>query len=70
MIRKLAVLVRRQKKYTMDKLGNWSRFIKSYSKLRVLGVIRSRLERTAKQLFFSRMHRFLLRKQPRTGGDR
>lgn len=48
----------------------WARFIRSYSKLRVLGVIRGRLEKQAKQTFFSRMHRFLLKKTGKGGADK
>lgn len=41
--RKLAVLAKRQKKTVFDKIIAWSRFVKSYSKLRVILVIRGRL---------------------------
>lgn len=41
--RKLAALVRRQKKGVLDKIITFSRFVKSYSKLRVILVIRGRL---------------------------
>lgn len=65
--RKLAVLVKRQKKAVLDRIGAWSRFVKSYSKLRVILVIRGRLEKQAKQLFFSRVQRYLLRRNSNKG---
>ena len=41
--RKMSLLLKRQKQMALGKIKEWSRFIKSYSKLRVVGVIRGRL---------------------------
>jgi hypothetical protein len=41
--RKISLLVKRQKKGVFDKIVLWARFIKSYSKVRVIAVIRNRL---------------------------
>jgi hypothetical protein len=65
--RKLALLVKRQKKSVFDKIIAFSKFVKSYSKLRVILVIRGRLEKQAKQLFFSRVQRYLLRRTSNKG---
>jgi hypothetical protein len=68
--RRLGVLVKRQKKGVLDRMVAFSRFVKSYSKLRVILVIRGRLEKQAKQLFFSRMHRYLMRRNSNKGAEK
>lgn len=65
--RKLALLVKRHKKSVFDRIIAFSKFVKSYSKLRVILVIRGRLEKQAKQLFFSRVQRYLLRRNSNKG---
>jgi hypothetical protein len=44
--------------------------VKSYSKLRVILVIRGRLEKQAKQLFFSRINRYILRRNSKKGTEK
>jgi hypothetical protein len=46
--RKLVLLVKRQKKGVLDRMLAWAKFVKSYSKLRVVAVIRAKLERQGK----------------------
>ena len=68
--RKLALLAKRYKKGVFDRLFSFSRFVKSYSKLRVILVIRGRLEKQAKQLFFSRINRYILRRNSKKGTEK
>lgn len=68
--RKIIVFAKRQKKGAFDKIRSWAKFVQSYSKIRVIAVIRSRLEKQAKQLFFSRMHRYLLKRNNKGGADK
>ena len=42
-LRKMNLLLKRKKQMTFGKIKEWSRFIKSYNKLRVIAVIRGRL---------------------------
>jgi hypothetical protein len=66
----LAVLAKRHKKRVFDRLTAWARFVKSFSKLRVIAVIRGRLEKQGKQLFFNRMNRLLLKKNTKGVAER
>jgi hypothetical protein len=63
--RKLAMLIKRKKKDTFVTMVAWARFIRSYSKVRVISVIHHRFQKQLKQQFFTRLTRFLLARNNR-----
>lgn len=68
--RKLQTMVRRHKKEVLVAIGRYSKFVKSYSKVRVIGVIHNRFQRQLKHAVFARLSRFLIAKSSKTSVDR
>jgi hypothetical protein len=64
--RKLTNVVKRGKKKSFDQICNYSQYIKSYVKLRVISVIGSRYLKNLKQIFFSKISRIMLKGTNRT----
>lgn len=68
--RKLQTMLRRHKKEAFMAVGRYARFVKSYSKVRVIAVIHSRFLKQVKQGVFARLARFLIAKNSRGSVDR
>lgn len=58
--RKLATLFRRHKKDVMIAMRQYASFVRSYKKVRVIGVIHNRFQKQIKQTAFAKLSRFNL----------
>lgn len=57
--RRLHVMVKRQKKDTLNSIAAYAKFVKSYSKVRVISVIYNRFHRSIKQNVLAKLHRYV-----------
>lgn len=68
--RKMLTLVRRHKKEGLTSIQNYAKFVKSYSKLRVVAVIHNRFQKNLKHMVFARLSRFLIAKSNKSNVDK
>ena len=62
--RKLHVLVKRHKKNTFNSIAAYAKFVKSFSKVRVIAVIYNRFHRSIKQQVLAKLHRYSTSRKP------
>lgn len=63
-------MIKGRKKDSFDSIRRYSKFVKSYSKVRVIAVIHNRFQRHLKHLVFAQLSRFLIASSSRTYVDR
>ena len=68
--RKLQTIFKNHKKEVMNSMFRYAKFVKSYSKVRVIAVIFHRFQKQLKQTFFSRLSRCQLSKAGKDNTDK
>ena len=66
----MQTLVKRHKREGLHSIFRYAKFVKSYTKLRVIAVIHNRYQRHLKHTVFARLSRFLISKSNKNNIDK